>query len=118
MNIRKHPTLLAILCPLVPLATLKDAQGSHSVPMAGHVAADGPVVLGGIVVGNPADLPEEGDKKFALRMNQTPLDFAEMSTIVIEQWGTDATEADLDRSGRVDGLDLLLLAQIAGPGSP
>ncbi len=117
MNLLKHPALLVALCPLVPLATLKAAQGSHSIPLTGHVAADGPVILGGIVVGNPADLPEEEDKKFALRMDQTPLDFAEMSTIVLDQWGTDATEADLDRSGRVDGLDLLLLAQIAGPGS-
>lgn len=65
----------------------------------------------GIVVGNPADLPEEEDKKLFdepdwLGSN----DYEDVAIDILGQWGTADSDADLDGSGMVDAFDLLLLS--------
>ena len=63
-----------------------------------------PVVLGAIIVGNPADLPEEGNKSFT---GETPT-----VESVLEAWGTPDEMTDLDCSGMVDLFDLIEVLEL------
>lgn len=67
-----------------------------------------PVVLGAIIVGNPADLPEEGNKSFMDFEGNTVPDIES----ILSAWGTSTGNADLDGNGIVDGFDLLAVLEL------
>lgn len=67
-----------------------------------------PVVLGAIIVGNPADLPEEETDSF---MDPTSNDLPTIES-VLNAWGTSTGNADLDGNGIVDGFDLLAVLEL------
>ena len=94
MNLSKRlPLALLALCPAAAMTTSASADWWNLFDP-----------LGAIVVGNPADLPEEEDKSFT---GETPT-----VESVLEAWGTPDEMTDLDGSGMVDLFDLIEVLEL------
>ena len=86
-------TLFA-LCPVAALALASSATAFDWWGQSSPLSAP---TLGGIVVGNPADLPEEETDSF---MDPTSNDLPTIES-VLNAWGTSTGNADLDAEFQV-----------------
>ena len=91
------------LLALCPAAAMAMASSATAFDWWGHSSPLSAPTLGGIYVGNPADLPEEETDSF---MDPTSNDPPTIES-VLNAWGTSTGNADLDTNGIVDGFDLL-----------
>ena len=88
MNTPKRITLA--LLALGPAAVLSVTTASGG---PGGFVTGGPPILGGVIVGTPAD---------------TVVEPASIE-LILDAWGTSTGNADVDANGIVDGFDLLAL---------
>ena len=101
---------LALLA-LCPAAAMTMASSANAFDWWGQSSSLSAPTLGGIVVGNPADLPEEETDSF---MDLTGNDIPNIES-VLNAWGTSTGNADLDGNGIVDGFDLIAVLELLPP---